>query len=196
MGRLRSLQHTFTKNPDYCQQYSKVINDQIERGFIEKVDSRNNYNHELHYLSHHGVKKDSLTTPVRIVYDCSAKQSPDSLSLNDCLLTGPSLVPDLAQILLRFRHQRYAFVSDIEKAFLMVGLNEKDRDYIRFLWPREPSNPSSPFDIFRFKVVLFGATCSQYLLNATINHHLANIRGQDDIIENIRQGLPARVGNK
>ena len=148
-----------------------------------------NNHHDLHYLPHHGIKKDSITTPIRIVYDCSAKQSPDSLSLNDCLVTGPSLVPDLAQVLLRFRYQKYAFISDIEKAFLMVGLNEADRDYTQFLWPREPLNINSPFDIYRFKVVLFGSTCSQYLLNATIAHHLANIQEQGEIITTIQRGL-------
>lgn len=187
LGRLRSLQHAFIKNPDYYQQYSKVIAEQVDRNFIERVDPRDDPP-DVHYLPHHGVKKDSLTTPIRVVYDCSAKQAPCALSLNDCLVTGPSLVPDLAHVLLRFRHQRYAFISDIEKAFLMVGLNEADRNYTRFFWPKDPLNINSPFDIYRFKVVLFGSTCSQYLLNATIAHHLSNIQEQENIT-NIKKGL-------
>ena len=74
-------------------------------------------------------------------------------------------------MLLRFRCNRYAWVNDIEKAFLMVGLAEKDRDATRFLWPTDPLNPECPYEVYRFKAVLFGATCSQFLLNATIQKH-------------------------
>ena len=135
------------------------------------------------------MKKESNTTPIRVVYDCSAKVSSKSLSLNDCLYTGPSLVPDLAQVLLRFRCQKYVFILDIEKAFLMVQLHENDRDYTRFLWPKDPSDPESDFLIYRFRVVLFGATCSQFLLNATIRHHLNNLDEANEMIDDIKRGL-------
>ena len=78
LGRMRSLQHTFIKNKEYCDQYTNVLADQLNRGFIERVHP-DNKKHDVHYLPHHGVKKDSLTTPVRIVYDCSAKQASRSL---------------------------------------------------------------------------------------------------------------------
>ena len=58
-----------------------------------------------------------------------------------------------------------------------------------FLWTRDPLDINSPFDIYIFKVALFGSTCSQYLLNATIDHHLNNIKDQDNIIADIRRGL-------
>ena len=106
-----------------------------------------------------------------------------------CLYTGPSLVPDLAQVLMRFRCKKYAFISDIEKAFLMAQLHEDDRDYTRFLWPKDPSDPESDFLIYRFRVVLFGATCSQFLLNATIRHHLNNLDEANEIIDDIKRGL-------
>ena len=48
-------------------------------------------------------KSDSATTKMRIVYDASAKMSPKSPSLNDCLHTGPNLMQDLTGILLKFR---------------------------------------------------------------------------------------------
>lgn len=44
------------------------------RKFIERVDSHDSH-HDIHYLPQHGVKKDSLTILIRIVYDYSAKQS-------------------------------------------------------------------------------------------------------------------------
>ena len=186
LGRLRHLQKTFQQKPEFAEQYSNVIKDQEKRGFIERIP-KGTLVEGGHYLPHHGIKKDSVTTPIRIVYDCSAKTSANSLSLNDCLQTGPSLVPDLAQVLLRFRCGKYAFVADIEKAFLMVLLKDEDKDFTRFLWPINLMDLDSGYHIYRFNVVLFGATCSQFLLNATIRHHLSLIGGQenDRVIRNL-----------
>ena len=60
-------------------------------------------NNPCHYLADKGVEKESVATPVRIVYDCSAKAGQRELSLNDCLHAGPTLAADLTEILLRFR---------------------------------------------------------------------------------------------
>ena len=186
LGRLRGLQRKFAKDSDYFEKYNQVLQDQVERGFIEKV--KENRIQNCHYLAHHGVKKDSVTTPVRIVFDCSAKSSNRQLSLNDCLHTGPSFVTDLTQLLLRFRLHKYACVSDIEKAFLMLKLNEEDTEYTRFLWPKNPFDVNSEVDIYKFNVVLFGATCSQFLLNATILKHLSMVQDQGTV-STLKRGL-------
>ena len=77
------------------------------------------------------------------------------------------------QVLLRFRLHQFACASDIEKAFLMVQLREEDRNYTRFLWFENPVDANSKLIIYRFRVVLFGARSSPFLLNATIRKHLS-----------------------
>lgn len=188
LGRLRGLQSKFVRSPEYCEKYSKVIEEQLSKGYIEKV-SRGSTGSPVHYLAHHGVQKESKTTPVRVVFDASARAGPDSLSLNDCLHTGPSLVADLTQVLLRFRLGGQAWVSDIEKAYLMLKLHHDDVDSTRFLWPDDPLDINSPVSIYRFRVVLFGATCSQFLLNATISKHLSNIREGTELVQRLKDGL-------
>ena len=37
-------------------------------------------------------------------------------------------------LLLRFKTKKIGAIADIEKAFLLVGLQEHVRDIIRFLW--------------------------------------------------------------
>ena len=128
---------------------------------------------DTHYIPHHGVLKDSDTTPLRIVYNCSARDGKDSPSLNDCLIKGPSLTEKLGDVLLKFRVNESAFCADISKAFLRVGLQSADRDYTRFLWFRDPQNPEAGLDTYRFASVLFGSTSSPFLLMATLDYHLS-----------------------
>ena len=33
-----------------------------------------------------------------------------------------------------------AITADIEKAFLMIGINHRDRNLLHFLWLKEPDN--------------------------------------------------------
>ena len=53
----------------------------------------------------------SLPTKVHPVFDASAKEI-NGVSLNDCLETGPNMMPDLPAILLRFRRWRIALSTD------------------------------------------------------------------------------------
>ena len=144
-----------------------------KRGFIEKVEQTKPSN-KVHYIPHHPIRKESTTTPVRIVFDCSFHSSPNSPGLNDCLFSGPPFLNDMCAILLRFRTFTYGIVADIEKAFLHAGLDGSDRDFTRFLWLSDPANPDGKFNTFRFKSVLFGSTSSPFMLNATLRCHLKN----------------------
>ncbi|XP_063416451.1 uncharacterized protein LOC134698089 [Mytilus trossulus] len=68
--RTFSVINRLAKEPELLKLYGEIINEQEERGFIEKIKtSENNTTSRIHYIPHHPVKKDSLTTPIRIVYD-------------------------------------------------------------------------------------------------------------------------------
>ncbi|VDI74045.1 Hypothetical predicted protein [Mytilus galloprovincialis] len=159
------------KDTNMLKMYGDIIKDQKRRGFIERVTENGNQSNRIHYIPHHAVKKDSSTTPIRIVYDCSCHESPHKASLNDCLMSVPPMLNDLTGILARFRLHKHAVTTDIEKAFLNVELDKEDRDVTRFFWLSDPSDPDSPLITYRFRVVLFGTTCSPYILNATLMKH-------------------------
>ncbi|XP_063442582.1 uncharacterized protein LOC134722880 [Mytilus trossulus] len=73
---------------------------------------------------------------------------------------------------MRLRDNRYPVVTDIEKVFLQITLDEKDRDMTRFFWLKDLTDPKSELITYRFKAILFGATCSPFILNATLLKHL------------------------
>ena len=170
LGQVYSLRRNLSKVPGRLDAYHGIIQDQLKQGFVEKVPDAVVGNN-THYIPHHGVLKDSDTTPLRIVYNCSAKEGRDSPSLNDCLIKGPSLSEKLGDVLLKFRVNEFAFCADISKAFLRVGLQNVDRDFVRFLWFRDPQNPEAGLDTYRFASVLFGSTSSPFLLMATLDYH-------------------------
>ena len=173
LKRTESTLRRLQQEPALLQMYGEIIADQEKRDFIEKVtDNTPDPDRRVHYIRHHGLRKDSATTPIRIVYDCSCCQNRDSPSLNDCLESTPPQLNDLTSILTRFRLHRFAVCTDIEKAFLHVQLNERDCDVTRFLWLSDMNDPDNKLTTYRFKSVLFGATCSPFILHVTLTKHL------------------------
>ncbi len=160
------------------QAYNIIFSQWESEGFIERVPpavhSRN-----IHYLPHRPViKSESLTTPVRPVFDASCRTG-KSPSLNDCLLTGENYVLLIPEVMQRFREKKVGFVSDIRKAFQMIGVEEEDRDVMRFLWWRD--NNMEDVIEYRHSRVMFGATCSPFILAAVLFHHLTNLPDEDTL---------------
>ena len=123
--RARSLAHKLSQTSNLLNLYGEIISDQLKRGFIKEVLESKIPSH-CHFIPHHPVQKASTTTPIRIVYDCSCRQSANHPSLNDCLQVGPPFINDLCTLLIRFRTHKIGIVTDIEKAFLHVQLAEDD----------------------------------------------------------------------
>ena len=172
LNRLKLLQKKLLKNSGILDEYHQVIQDQLEKGIIERV-SMQHPGKVNHYMPHHPViRRERSTTKVRVVYDGSAKCSGSNLSLNDCLQTGPNLILKLFDVLARFRLHRVALTADIEKAFLMVGINEADRDMLRFLWFSDPHSEDSEVIQLRFTHLVFGLRPSPAILGSVIAHHV------------------------
>ena len=170
-GRTLTLVNKLRKSSKLLQLYDGIIKEQEQRGFIERVND--DATNDVHYLPHHPVKKDSLTTPIRIVYDCSCRGSGQSASLNDCLTVGPPFLNNLCAILLRFRIHAFTLSTDIEKAFLHVKLHSSDRNFTRFLWPSHLESNDIQFQTYRFTVIPFGASSSPFILGAVLDLHLS-----------------------
>ena len=169
--RLQSLMTQFKKKPELGEKYHQIFSEMWKDGIIEEVKEQELSQPQVgpvFYLPHRPViKESSASTKVRPVFDASAK-SYNGYSLNDCVETGPNLLPDLVGILLRFRRWKVALTTDIVKAFLQIGIHPEDRDAHRFVW-----DDVGTMRVMRFTRVPFGNKASPFLLMATIKHHLA-----------------------
>jgi len=152
------------------QMYSDMFHSWLEEGIIERVKPEVTGGH---FIPHRPVfKLSSTTTPVRPVFDasCKIKGFP---SLNDCLQKGPNLMELIPSILLRFRENKIGVISDIRKAFLMVGMDEEDRNFLKFLWWEDESQEN--IIEYRHRRVVFGVNSSPFLLAAVLEYHLKNV---------------------
>ena len=146
-----------------------VMAEHLTNGYIEEVkDLQTPWPEQgCHYLPHFFVLKDSETTPLRIVFAANSGH----VSLNDCLHTGPCLLNNLVELLIRFRIPKYAFVADIQRAFLNIKLKEEDRPYVRFLWYKD-NDPSKEICVYTYTTIVFGHTSSPMSLGAVLLEHL------------------------
>ena len=173
--------HHLRKDDNLLHNYDQIIREQLDLDIIEHVDlCVPKEVNQIHYLPHHGIiRQDKDTAKLRIVYDASARASPSQPSLNDCLYSGPSLNEQVMDVLMRFHCHRVALVSDAGKAFLMVSVEEKDRDCLRFLWTDDVNSDQPSLEVLRFTCVVFGVTASSFLLGGTIHHHLLKYDNED-----------------
>ena len=122
--RLRGLLQRLKHDPKILEQYDCTIQEQLTKGIIEPVSPGAGIPCQVHYLPHHAVvRRDKATTKLRVVYDASSKSS--GPSLNECLYKGPKFHQLMLDLLVRFRSYKVALIADVEKAFLMIAVDEK-----------------------------------------------------------------------
>ena len=61
----------------------------------------------------------------------------------------------------------------------MVQVAKADRDVLRFLWINDPTSEDPNIVVKHFNRVVFGVTCSPFLLNGTVRHHVSNYEVED-----------------
>jgi len=156
--RLLSLEKRFVKFPIQKTQYVNFMNEYLTMGHMTEI-SHNNES-ECYFLPHHFVLKDnSSTTKLRVVFDGSAKTS-SGLSLNNCLMVGPTVQPDLFSLLLKFRYKRVAIKADIAKMYRQFAVHPEDARFQLILW-REA--PNLPIKTFRLDTVTYGTSAAPFL---------------------------------
>ena len=153
---LFSTEQRLRRDPARAKTYQEQVVDMIERGVAVKLSKKeqSEYKGPVHYLPHHEViNENSKSTPLRIVFNASAKFH--GKCLNDFWAKGPDLLNDQLGILLRFREHNIGIAGDIRKMYHAIKLSSGlERHTHRFLW-RDLDLKRNP-DIYTLTSVSFG----------------------------------------
>ena len=98
------------------------------------------------------------------------------------------MIPQLFDVLLRFRNKPIALTADIQSAFLQISIDPADRDKLRFLWCTNLNTDSPKLTQFRFCRLMFGLKPSPPILGLVVNHHLDFYEATEPkIVEELRK---------
>ncbi|XP_048006892.1 uncharacterized protein LOC125242210 isoform X2 [Leguminivora glycinivorella] len=153
--RFLNLETRLDKNPVLKKQYCDFIKEYEELGHLNKIDKPD----FGYYAPHHAIIRDSETTKLRVVFDCSAK-STSKKSLNDLQYIGPVIQDELFDILIRFRQHEFVLSGDIQKMYRQILLDESQRHLQLILWR---DDKTGPLDVLRLNTVTYGTSSAPFL---------------------------------
>jgi len=173
--QVRDMLKRWKKNDDgLASKYHQALTTYIQDGQVEEVPPEEINEEHCHYLTHHAVIKPEKHTKIRPVFNASLGKP----SLNDCLHTGKNRVPLMTSILTRLRLHKIVITGDYRKAFLQVSIAKEDRNLQRFLWWEDPLVEEPKLKHLRWKVMVFGFTCSPFQLEGVLTYHVSKYAEQ------------------
>ena len=130
-------------------------------GFVDYVYNLSKEDQELlekselkYYLPWRVVWKDSVSTPVRPVFDASMKCS-SGYSLNDVLAKGKNNMNKLLELVIRWYGHYTAFHTDIRKMYNTIQLRKEDWTFQRYIWQSELDPTKLPSEKI-VKTIIYG----------------------------------------
>ena len=177
LKRLQNLHlNLLEKDPGLKESYYQVFEQWENENIIEKVTDLG-VPGKVCYLPHRPiVRTDKETTKTRPIFDALAHER-GGKSLNDYLHTGPSLLCQIMDIIIRSGFKKNIIIADIRQAFLNVEICDEHKDFLRFLLLDK--NDFTKVHLYRFNRGVFGVNCLPFILCATIIHHLNELKTTD-----------------
>ncbi|XP_067634789.1 uncharacterized protein [Eurosta solidaginis] len=157
--RFISLERRFKRDSELGKSYTEFMKEYAALGHmspISEVDISPNH----YFIPHHAVlRPTNVTTKLRVVFDASQKTS-SNVSLNDLLMVGPTIQPDLITTLLKFRLYKHALTADICKMYRQFGMSPKDRQFQLIVWRDEPH---LPLQFYELNTITYGTASAPFL---------------------------------
>ncbi|XP_055706055.1 uncharacterized protein LOC129803485 [Phlebotomus papatasi] len=157
--RFRCTEQRLQKNNQLYEHYRDFMREYESLGHMRLLPEGYTSPRPAVYLCHHPVIKDSTSTPVRVVFDASAKTSSGE-SLNSVLMVGGKTQEDIFDILLRYRQHNVVLRADVQKMYRQIEVCDADQNMQRILW-RE--SPKEPLKTYLLKTVTYGTACAPFL---------------------------------
>jgi hypothetical protein len=141
------------------EEFNEEFYKTVERGVFREItpEEMAAWDGPVNYISMVEAFKEGphSTTPLRICMNSSLKQpKPVSLSLNDCLVKGPSALVDLFTVTLCIREHRYALTKDLSKFYQRVNADPVAQNLRRVMW--RGGDTSAKMKVYITTTVNFG----------------------------------------
>ncbi|GFX57963.1 DUF1758 domain-containing protein [Trichonephila clavipes] len=162
--RLNGIWEKLNKNNTMGTLYKEFMNEYELLGHMEEIKNETldkiNY-----YIPHHSVyKPEKTSTPLRVVFDASAKTT-SGFSLNSILLNRGIIQQDLFSIVSRFRKHEYAFSADIKKMYTQILVDPNQKDLQRIMWK---TSADAPVKTYKLATVTYGTVSAPFLATRTL----------------------------
>jgi len=175
--RWKQVERRLQANPDLNTKYCKFMIEYISLNHMELIPESESVEiiGKTFYLPHHFVHKiGTAENKFRVVFDGSFKTS-TNISLNDCLIVGPTIQPDIFTLLLKFRLHQVVLKTDIGKMYRQFWVDITDQDYQRIVWR---ANPDEPIRDYRLKTITYGTASAPFLATRCLKQ--AAVQNKDD----------------
>ncbi|GAB0092550.1 uncharacterized protein DMENIID0001_075520 [Sergentomyia squamirostris] len=160
LKRYLSNEKRLLSSPEKHQQVIDFMKDYEDSQHMRELPKDYQSDQPAVYLPHHPVyKPSSKTTPVRVVFDASAKTT-SGLSLNDTLMVGPKIQKDLFDHHIHFREHRTALKADHRQMFRQIPVKAEDQNLQRILFRQ---SPNEPIKTYLLSTVTYGTACASFL---------------------------------
>ncbi|GFW19515.1 integrase catalytic domain-containing protein [Trichonephila clavipes] len=156
--RLNGIWEKLNKNNTMGTLYKEFMNEYELLGHMEEL--KNETDKINYYIPHHSVyKPEKASTPLRVVFDASAKTT-SGFSLNSILLNGGIIQQDLFSIV-----SEYAFSADIKKMYRQILVDPNQRDLQRIMWK---TSADAPVKTYKLATVTYGTVSAPFLATRTL----------------------------
>ena len=187
MKRLTNMIPRFKKDSKRKEKVFSIMEKFVKTGVTLEIDPTNDDKDATRprwYLPIHVAEKRGK---LRACHD--ARASVNGICLNDHLLGGPNLINSLAEILLNFRRDKVAFMTDIGAFFHQVRVDERDSDVFRYFWFADEKMDQAV--LYRFLSHVFGAGASSVVTCYVLRHHAETIKElfPDNVYQMIRHSF-------
>lgn len=149
-----NIETKLRKNKELRDAYHDFMQKYLDLGHMEETSSPSMY-----VIPHFAILRDSSTSPIRVVFDGSCRDS-SAVSLNDRLLSGPPLQKDITEVLTHFRLKPVAITTDIKMMYRKIWVHPDDHKFQTIVWRRSESEPLKNYVL---KTVTYGLKPAPFL---------------------------------
>ena len=154
ISQLGSLEKRFREHPQKKVKFDETLKKNLEKGYVKQVKMQHPTPLRIWFLPTHPFENPNKPGKGRRVANAASKFK--GVSLNNTLLTGPDLLANFLEFILRFRKYPVGVLADIEVMFMQVAIRE-DQSALRFLWLE-----NGFIRQYHYIRLMFGVNCSPW----------------------------------